>query len=319
MSLGRVLITGGTGFVGQGLVADLRDRAVPVTLATRHPAPDEPGLWHRLVGDIGRATIWSAALEDVSAVVHLAGHVHVAPERAQHEAALFDEVNHLGSVRIFEMARDAGVPLFVFVSSITVLGTGTEPAHPFTDATTPNPTTPYAHSKHRAEEALRLAAAGSGTTLVILRPPLVVGPGVKGNLERLIRLAALPLPLPLGRLTNRRTLLARDNLVSAIGTVLGRGSAAPAGTYLVGDREPVATTAIVRALREGLGRRAMLVPAPLRLLRPALSALGALGAAGAFQRLFGDLELDSGGFRRAYAWDDVVDTASALRQAAAER
>jgi nucleoside-diphosphate-sugar epimerase len=316
MSLGRVLITGGTGFVGRGLVANLRDRAMPVTLATRRAAPDQPGLRHHLVGDTGRGTIWADALADVSAVVHLAGHVHVAPERAQHEAALFDEVNHLGSVRLFEAAREAGVPLFVFVSSITVLGTGTEPAYPFSDATPPHPTTPYAHSKHRAEEALRLAAAGSGTTLVILRPPLIVGPGVKGNLERLIRLAALPLPLPLGSLTNRRTLLARDNLVSAIETVLGRGGAAPAGTYLVGDREPVSTTTIVQALREGLGRPAMLVPAPLRVLRPALTALG---AAGAFQRLFGDLELDSSGFRRAFAWDDVVDTASALRRAAAER
>jgi nucleoside-diphosphate-sugar epimerase len=161
---------------------------------------------------------------------------------------------------------------------------------------------------------LRRAAARSATRLVILRPPLIVGPGVKGNLERLIRLAARPVPLPLGGLRNRRTLVSRDNLVSAIERVLDLGAAAPAGTYLIGDREPCSTSDIVRALRHGLGRRAMLLPAPLHLLRPALAAIG---AGSAYQRLFGDLELDSSGFRGAFAWTDIVDTAAALRAAAA--
>lgn len=314
MDEGRVLITGGTGFVGRGLVASLLDRAVPLTLAVRGEASDEPGLRRVAIGDIGGATEWGAALAGARAVVHLAGHVHIAPERAAHEEALFDEVNHRGALRLFEAARDAHVPLFVFLSTINVLGTGTEPGRPFTDRTAPNPTTPYARSKHLAEKALQAAAAGSGTRLVILRPPLIAGPGVKGNLERLIRLAALPVPLPLGGLRNRRTLLSRDNLVSAIGRLLELGPAAPAGTYLVGDREPCSTTDIVRALRAGLGRGAMLLPAPVGLLRPALTAIG---AAGAFQRLFGDLELDASGFRRALGWEDVVDTRTALRHAAA--
>jgi nucleoside-diphosphate-sugar epimerase len=309
----RVLITGGTGFVGQGLVAELRGSR-RLTLATRRPGAEEPGLRQVAVGEIGRATEWDPALAGADAVVHLAGHVHIAPERAEHEAALFDEVNHLGSLRLFEAAREQGVGLFVFLSSITVLGTGTEPGQPFTDSSIPDPTSPYARSKARAEEALRKAAEGGATTLVILRPPLIAGAGVKGNLQRLIKLAGLPLPLPLGGLRNRRTLLSRDNLVSAITSVLDRRQDACAGTYLIGDRRPVSTSEIVGALREGLGRSRMLLPAPVPLLRPVLSAIG---AAGAYQRLFGDLEVDSSRFRHAFGWNDVVDTLSVLRLCAA--
>jgi nucleoside-diphosphate-sugar epimerase len=316
MRNGRVLITGGTGFVGRGLVASLAAAGVPMVLAQRRDVPDAPGQTHVTVGEIGRATEWGRALENVTAVVHQAGHVHIAPERAEHEAALFDEVNHLGSLRLFEAARDSGVPLFVFLSSINVLGTGTEPGRPFTDATLPDPTSPYARSKHLAEGALRAAAAGSSTRLVILRPPLIAGPGVGGNLERLIRLAALPAPLPLGRLTNRRSLLSRDNLLAAIARILDLGPAAPVGTFVLADRDPVSTSDIVAALRAGLGRAPMLLPVPTGLLRPALRALGARGAD---QRLFGDLEVDSRGFRAAFSWSDVVDTRTTLQATAAAR
>jgi UDP-glucose 4-epimerase len=312
MSIGRVLITGASGFVGRGLTAGLAARSVPLTLAMRGPpSPAEAGRRYVQVGQIGAATPWAEALENVGAVVHLAGHVHIAPEKAERDAALFDEVNRAGSLRLFEAAAGRGVRLFIFMSSINVLGTGTEPGHPFTDATPPHPTTPYARSKHAAERALVEAARRSDTTLVILRPPLICGPGVKGNLARLARLASLPLPLPLGKLENRRTLLSLDNLVSAIATILDRGSAAPSGTYLLGDSQPVSTSDIVRAMRAGIGWPPLLIPAPLQAFRRGLHAIG---AGGAYARLFGDLEVDSSRFRETFGWGDVIDTLATLHR-----
>jgi nucleoside-diphosphate-sugar epimerase len=312
MSIGRVLVTGASGFVGRGLTAGLAARSVPLTLATRGTAATaEAGRRYVQVGEIGSATPWGEALEGVGAVVHLAGHVHIAPEKAEREAALFDEVNRAGSLRLFEAAAGRGAKLFVFMSSINVLGTSTVPGQPFSDASPPDPTTPYARSKHAAERALVDAASKSDTTLVILRPPLICGPGVRGNLGRLARLASLPLPLPLGDLQNRRTLLSLDNLVSAIAAILDRGADAPAGTYVIGDRRPVSTSDIVRSMREGRGWPHLLLPAPLSAIRRALESIG---AAGAYTRLFGDLEVDSRRFREAFAWSDVTDTLASLRR-----
>jgi nucleoside-diphosphate-sugar epimerase len=314
MSIGRVLITGASGFVGRGLTAGLAAHAVPLTLAMRGPAPPTAaGLRYVQVGEIGSATPWAEALENVGAVVHLAGHVHIAPEKAEREAALFDEVNRAGSLRLFEAAAGRGAKLFIFMSSINVLGTVTQPGNPFSDATPPDPTTPYARSKYAAEQALVEAAERSDTRLVILRPPLICGQGVKGNLARLARLAALPVPLPLGRLENRRTLLSLDNLVSAVTAILDRGGAAPSGTYALGDSEPVSTSDIVRALRAALGLPPLLMPAPVAALRRGLNAIG---AAGAYARLLGDLEVDSSRFREMFGWSDVTDTLATLRRSA---
>lgn len=313
MEDGRVLVTGATGFIGRALVPGLAAAGRPLTFATRRRSGSFATIAHEVpVGDIGRDTDWSGALERVDGVVHLAGHVHIAPERAKGDGSVFDEVNHRGAVRLFEEASARGVQVFVFVSSITVLGVATRPGRPFTDASAPDPHSAYARSKLAAEQALEAAAARTATRLVILRPPLVAGPGVGGNLHRLLRLAALPVPLPLGHIGNRRTLLSLDNLVSAIGTVLRADG--PTGTFVLGDRGTLSTSDLLGHLREGLGRRPGLFGLPVSLLRRALALLDGEGAA---QRLFGDLEVDASGFRRAAGWDDVAGTAATLRETAA--
>lgn len=314
MAEGAVLVTGGTGFVGRRVVADLLARGRAVTVAVRRmpdAAAARPGLRHVAVGEIGGATAWDEALAGVAAVVHLAAHVHVAPERARREAAIFDEVNRRGAVRLFDRAAAHGIAAFVQMSSITVLGGESPPGAPFDDRTPPRPETPYGRSKLAAEEELRALASGRSTCLTILRPPLVCGVGVGGNLGRLARLAALPLPLPLGGIANRRTLVALDNLAAAVAAVLDRP--AP-GTFVLGDPEPLSTSAIVRHLRDGAGGRMPFLPLPVGLVRACAATLGRGGAA---RRLFGDLAVDSRGFRERFGFRDVVDTAVSLRQAGA--
>lgn len=313
-----ILITGAGGFVGRGLAAALAASGERLTLATRRPDQLTPGPDARLVvpGEIGPATDWSAALADVGTVVHLAAHVHVAPERAEHEASLFDDVNHLGALGLYEASRRAAVELFVFVSTINVLGQETRRGAPFDDASVPAPQGPYARSKLAAETALAKAARSGGPRLVILRPPLIVGPGVGGNLGALARLAATPLPLPLGAVANRRTLVARDNLVSAIACVIAHGRTGErVDTFAVGDAEPLSTGDIVRHLREGMGRRPGLVRVPVGAMRFLASVAGRSGLE---RRLLGDLEVDSSRFRRHFGWTDAVTTADALREVGRE-
>lgn len=312
MEPNRILVTGATGFVGRRLVATFARGGRALTLALRRDGPVAvPGDVRVVtVGDIGPETDWDAALDGVRDVVHLAAHVHVAPERALRERDLFDRVNRTASLALFDAAARHGVRRFVHLSSVTVLGVANAAGRPFDDASPPRPETPYAVSKLRAEEDLTARAAGLATRLVVLRPPLVCGPGQAGNLASLMRVARWPIPLPLGAIRNRRTLLSLDNLVDAIRAVLDRDVGdLPAGTYLVGDAEVLSTTDIVRHLAAGLGRTPRLVAAPRRLVRAAATALG---RGGIEARLFGDLEIDSSGFRRAFAWRDVTDTAASL-------
>ncbi len=316
MGRGRLLITGATGFVGHHVVPAMARAGLPLTLAVRNAGFAPPAGDVRVVriGDLGPATDWREALGGASDVLHLAAHVHVAPERATAaDEARFDAVNHRGTERLFAAAADGGVRRFVFLSSITVLGSRSPPGAPLDDAAPPAPETVYARSKWAAESALRAAHDPGRPDLVILRPPLVCGPGAGGNLGRLLRLARLPLPLPFGAVHNRRTLLSIDNLCSALHAVLRHPEPA-SGSYNLGDSAPVSTAAIVAALRAGLGRRPSLLPVPPVLMNKVAAATGQ----GAFaRRLFGDLHVSSDAFRRDFGWRDVVDTGASLARMAA--
>lgn len=291
-----VLVTGATGFVGRQLLPLLAARGWQVRAATRRPDA-LGGVVCVPVGDIGPDTDWGPALAGIDAVVHLAARVHRPAEIRAGLADGYERDNHHGTATLARAAVRARVRRLVYVSSVKALGEGTRPGQPFTDATPPAPVDVYGVSKLNAERAIQAIAADSGLAWVILRPPLVHGPGAVGNLAALAGAIRRGLPLPLGLIDNRRSLIHVANLCDALACALDH-PAAP-GTWLVSDGTPLATPQIVRALAEGVGRPARLLPVP-----PALIRLGArlLGRPGLADRLCGDLALDDSPFRTATGW-----------------
>jgi nucleoside-diphosphate-sugar epimerase len=313
----RILLTGATGFLGQHLTPRLVAAGHVVAAAVRTSEVTLPaGVETRVVGALDGTTDWSAALAGVDTVIHLAGRAHQVRDTASDPRAAFTAVNRDATAGLAREAVTAGVRHILHLSTIHVLGHESPPGRPFTDDSPPQPASDYAFSKLAGEAALASGFAAEGGSLVILRPPLLVGPGMKGNLERLARLVRAPLPVPLGAIRNRRTLLPVDSLCDAILAVLARWAHGPAsGLHAIGDAVPVSTAEIVSALREGGNGRAAILPVPAGLLRAGLVALGRHGLVA---RLFGDLEVDSSGFRRDFAWDPTQRTLDALREAAAQ-
>jgi UDP-glucose 4-epimerase len=238
-------------------------------------------------------------LEGVDYVVHLAGIAHTG---SGVPAAEYDRVNHQATAALADAARRAGVKRVVFISTIRAQ-TGPSADHVLTEDETPQPTDPYGHSKLAAEVAL----AESGVAFTVLRPVLVYGPGVKGNLRTLARLAALPVPLPFGAFSNRRSLLSVDNLVAAIAFVLGHPESANE-TYVVADLQPVSLAQIVKALRAGMGRPPGLLNVPPALIRLGLTALG---RSRQWDQLGGQLAVNPGKLMIA-GWRPRTDTAAGL-------
>lgn len=230
-----------------------------------HPVIDAAPLGEATVGlELGSDTDWSPVLFGVDVVVHCAARVHVIHETASDPLLAFRRVNSTGTLRLARQAANAKVRRFVFLSSIGVNGAETH-GTPFGADDVPAPHSPYALSKYEAEKGLYDIARGSDMEVVIVRPPLVYGPGVPGNFERMMRLLWRGFPLPLGAVQNRRSLVALDNLVSFISLVASH-PAAGNKTFLVGDREDVSTAQLFRRVAKALGKRALLFPVPPPLL-----------------------------------------------------
>ena len=281
----KVLVTGANGFVGAALCRALAAAGMAVAGAVRGDNPLPAGVERRPVGDIGAATDWRPALDGIDAVVHCAARVHVMRERAADPLAAFRAVNCDGAVAL---ARQAEGRRLVFLSTVKVNGEETPPGRSFRAADVPAPADPYGIAKAEAEARLA-AIAGE---LVVIRPPLVVGAGAKGNLAGLMRLVARGVPLPLGGIYNRRSLVGLGNLADLIRVCLTH-PAAPGKTFLVRDDPDVSTPELVRRLAAAMGRPARLFGFPPALLRVA----GAVG-----RRLTGSLTVDDGPTRTALGW-----------------
>ena len=300
----RCLVTGASGFVGRAMVARLAAEGADVVAGLRRAA-DLPGRV-AVVGDIDGNTDWSAALAGVDAVVHLAARVHVMRERARDPLAEFRRVNVAGSVNLARQAAAAGVRRFVYVSTVKVLGGEGR----FDDASPAAPADSYSISKRVAEERLFAVGEESGMEIVVLRPPLVYGPGVGGNFLRLMRLVATGAPMPFGLVENRRSMICLENLVDALYLCLAAERIA-GRAWLVSDGEPVSTAELFRRLARAMGRPCRLLPAPPSLLRMTAKLAG-LGREMA--RLTGSLVVDDSGFRAATGWRPPVSFDDGLRR-----
>lgn len=279
----RVLVTGANGFVGRHLIKALADLYHVIAVARQEA--EIPGAREvRIVPAIDSTTDWSGLLEDVDTVVHLAARVHVMHETAADPLEAFREVNVRGARRLAEACASQGVRRMVFLSSIKVNGEVTD-VEPFTWSAAPGPVDPYGISKLEAEEALAQVARESSLQLVVLRSPVIYGLGVKGNIQRLMRLIETRLPLPFGSVRNARSMLSIGNLILWIAASI-RSADVPPSPILVSDPEPISTPDLIRSLAEGMGYRTTQVRVPVPLLN-----LGGkiLRQGPALQRLLGDL------------------------------
>jgi len=281
------MVTGANGFVGRVLVRELMSRAIQLRAVVRHTGHGLPG--EVGIGEVNTFTRWESALRGVDCIIHLAGRVHVIDDAARDPLRAYREVNVAGTRRLAEEAVRAGVRRFIFISSIRVNGERTH-TEPFRASDEPMPEDPYGISKLEAERALREVSDQTGLEVVVIRPPLVYGPGVKGNFRRLMSLVEWGMPLPLGSINNRRSMVSVFNLCDLIIHCIEYPAAAN-GTFLVSDGEDVSTPDLIRRLAETMGRRAWLLPVPERILGLAMKLVGRQGE---FIRLCGSLQVDRG-------------------------
>jgi len=306
----RVLVTGATGFIGSALAQRLMQAGHQLVCAVRRPVTIA-GARTVGVGAVGPATDWRAALEGVSAVVHLVGLAHTHPARLP-PVADYHAINAGGTHSLAEAAGRAGVERLIFVSSIGVNGEKSGPK-PFREEDLPAPKTPYALSKLEAERRLTESAQKHGFDWCIIRPPLVYGPLARGNFLRLTRLIARGWPLPLASARAKRSYIALDNLISVLTTAL-EAPAARNALFLASDGEDIATADLVRALAGHMHRNVRLFAAP-PLLMTSLAAL--IGRRPDAVKLFEAMQIDNSRLRERLGWRPVVSLDEGLRRAVA--
>ncbi len=308
----QVLVTGANGFVGRALSA----KAVTLPLSVRgviRSSCDLPnGVEGLVVVSMDGTTDWCDALLGCDAVVHLAARVHVMHEAAADPLIKFRRVNVQGTLNLAQQAAAAGVRRFVFVSSIKVNGESTAPGSPFNVDDAPAPLDAYGISKMEAEQGLQEIAAKTGMEVVIIRPPLVYGPGVKANFAAMMRWLQRGVPLPLGAIHNQRSLVALDNLVDLILTCIDHPAAANQ-TFLVSDGEDLSTTQLLRRMGQAMGQPARLIPVPPALLKAGAALVGRPELA---QRLCGSLQVDMSKTQQLLGWNPPISVDKGLRRAA---
>jgi len=304
------LVTGATGFVGHFLCERLLADGQQVRgtlLESEVPASLVAGVEAVIVQPLGSDTAWGDALAGIETVIHLAARVHIMADPLTDPLAEFRRVNVEGTAKLAYAAANAGVKRFVFISSIKV--NGEESSTPYTQDSLPNPIDPYGLSKWEAELALRKVAAETGLEVVVVRPTLVYGPGVKANFLNMMKMIQRGTPLPFAAITNQRSLIYVGNLVDALATCANHPAAA-GQTYLVSDGEDVSTPELIRRTANSLGVLPRLLPFPPFLMRVA----GKLsGKAATVNRLLGSLTVNNSKIRLELGWTPPFTMTEGLR------
>lgn len=307
----KILVTGASGFVGRRLCQRLLVNGFEVGAAVRSLQIGLASSQTWVVGAIDSETDWRAALAHVSMVVHLAARVHVMNDMSQDPLSEFRRVNTHGTLNLARQAAQAGVRRLVFISSVKVNGEATRPGRAFTELDEPSPQDAYGQSKMEAEEGLRQIALETGIELVIIRPPLVYGPGVKANFAALMCAVQKGLPLPLGAVHNKRSLVSLDNLTDFICLCASHANAANQ-TFLVSDGQDLSTAELIEGLALAAGRSSRLLPVPVWFLH---WAGGVMGKSEQVQRLCENLQVDIGKARLLLQWHPAISVAEGLRRA----
>lgn len=308
--MNKVLVTGATGFVGRHLCELLSRHGHAVVAAARSLPPDhkDPGYEVRAVADIGGDVDWEPLLDGVGSVVHLAARVHVMKEQARDPLTAFRRINVDGTKRLLQSAGMRRVRRFVFVSSIKVHGDATFAA-PFTANDELAAADPYAQSKREAERALEEIGGEIGLETVIIRPPLVYGPGVGGNFFRLMQMVDKGIPMPFAGIDNRRSLVYVENLCDLIRECLVNPSA-PGNRLLVSDNADVSTPQLIRLIGASMNKKPRLFPMPAVLLGLAAKLAG---RSAEVSRLIGSLQVDVAETMRMLDWRPPVSMNDGIR------
>ena len=302
----RVLITGSTGFIGTSLVKQLTNSYDTIALirSKNNMLPEN-------IQQIVANNIFTADLsENIDVIIHLAGRAHILNEQMTDPLSEFRKVNVEGTLQLAHQALDKKVKRFIFTSSIGVNGSVTL-QQPFTEDALAQPHADYAVSKLEAEQELKKLFTGSGTELVIIRPPLVYAAHAPGNFARLLKLVASNLPLPFAGTNNKRSFVALENLVDFIQTCIEHPNAANQ-TFLVADQTPISTRELVQYLKQGMGKPARFIYIPQSLMK-----LGAacIGKSKLYEQLFESLEVDTTKAQKLLGWTAPLSTQQAMLQA----
>lgn len=310
-----VLITGASGFIGGALLQHLSS-FYSVRALVRCPQPSFNSSIEYIPGfDLSKDVDLSNALEGVKVVVHCAARVHVMNEAALDPLEEFRQINLRGTVNLALQAAQKGVKRFIYISSIKVNGGSTKIGKPFSPDDIPSPSDAYGLSKYEAESALQDLAVKTGMEVVIIRPPLVYGHGVKANFAALIRLVKLGIPLPFGLATkNRRSFVAIDNLISFIKECIVNPKAANQ-VFFISDGQDLSTTSLIKAIALASNKSITLIPIPVPLLNFFLKVIGKHSVS---ERLFGNLQVDISKCYNLLGWIPPIKVDQALRRTIAE-
>lgn len=308
-----ILVTGATGFVGQAVVENLIIAGHDVRACSRdHAANFHSSVEVIQTGNLSENTDWNQALQNVDVIIHLAARVHMMADDATDPLIEFRKVNTDATLNLARQAAEAGIKRFVFVSSIKVNGEDTNNGLKFSPDDDYISTDPYGLSKYEAEQGLLALAKETGMEVVIIRPPLVYGPGVRANFLSMMKWTNKGIPLPLGALHNQRSLVALDNLVSFIMHCIDHPKAANE-IFLISDNEDVSTTELLQKVANAFEKKAFLLPIPVSLMKFVAKLIGKEDVA---ERLFGSLQVDSSKARELLGWKPVITMDKQLKKTA---